>query len=149
MLANSAVPSLFVTIFLRIRFNFSEIPSLMTLFLFLMISSSLLIKVGLISKPPFVIIEYPFASCNGVVVIPCPKETVANLHFPHLNGYGSPTSSISKSILFKTPTFSKKDLSFSISNFCPILTDPIFPDLIKISSTVKSEGILSLYSPIG
>ena len=82
------------------------------------------------------------------MVIPCPNETVASLHFPHLNVIGSPTSSISKSILFKTPIFSKKNLSLSISNFCPILTDAIFPDLIKISSTVKSAGILSLYSPI-
>ena len=83
-----------------------------------------------------------------MVVIPCPNDTVASLHFPHLNGIGWPTSSISNSILFKTPIFSKKSLSFSIPTFCPILTEPIFPDLIKICSVVKSEGILLSYSPI-
>ena len=75
--------------------------------------------------------------------MPCPYEAVANLHFPNLNGIGSPTSSISKSILSKIPIFSKNNFNLSISNFCPILTEPIFPDLIKISSTVKSDGILS------
>ena len=74
---------------------------------------------------------------------------VASLHFPHLNGMGWPTSSISNSILFKTPIFSKKSLNLSIPTFCPILTEPIFPDLIKISSAVKSVGISSSYSPIG
>ena len=72
------------------------------------------------------------------MVIPCPKDDVASLHLPHLNDIGWPTSSISNSILFKTPIFSKKDLNFSIPNFCAILTDPMFPDLIKISSAVKS-----------
>ena len=83
------------------------------------------------------------------MVIPCPNDTVANLHLPHLNGIGSPTSSISNSILFKTPIFSKKSLNLSIPTFCAILTEPIFPDLIKISSAVKSVGILSSYSPMG
>ena len=32
--------------------------------------------------------------------------------------------------------------------FSAILTEPIFPDLIKISSAVKSDGILSSYSDI-
>ncbi len=101
------------------------------------------------SYPPFVIIEYPFASCNGVVVIPCPKEAVASLHLPHLNEIGWPTSSISNLILSKTPIFCKKFLNFSSPIFCPILTDPILPDLIKICSAVRSVGILSSYSPIG
>ena len=48
----------------------------------------------------------------------------------------------------KTPILCKKNLSFSTPTFCPILTEPIFPDLIKISSAVKSDGILSSYSPI-
>ena len=90
-------------------------------------SKLFLIRLGLISKPPFEIIAYPFASCSGVVVMPCPNETVASLHFPHLKGIGSPTSSISKSILLKTPIFSKNNFNLSISSFCPILTDPIFP----------------------
>ena len=42
----------------------------------------------------------------------------------------------------------KKFFNLLISNFCPILTEPIFPDLIRISSTVKSEGISSSYSEI-
>ena len=62
---------------------------------------------------------------------------------------GWPTSSISNSILFKTPIFFKNNLNLSIPSFCPILTEPIFPDLIKICSAVKSFGILSSYSPIG
>ena len=74
---------------------------------------------------------------------------VASLHFPHLNEMGWPTSSISNSILFKTPIFFKNNLNLSIPSFCPILTEPIFPDLIKICSAVKSFGILSSYSPIG
>ena len=82
-------------------------------------------------------------------MIPCPNEAVASLHFPHLRECGFPTSSISNSILFKTPIFSKKIFSFSIPTFCPILTEPMFPDLINISSAVKSVGILSSYSPIG
>ena len=45
--------------------------------------------------------------------MPCPNETVASLHFPHLKGIGSPTSSISKSILLKTPIFSKNDFNYS------------------------------------
>ena len=45
--------------------------------------------------------------------------------------------------------FSKKNLNFSTPIFCPILTDPILPDLIKICSAVKSEGILLSYSLIG
>ena len=55
---------------------------------------------------------------------------------------------MSNSILFKTPIFFKKSLSFSIPTFCPILTEPIFPDLINICSAVKSDGILSSYSPM-
>ena len=56
---------------------------------------------------------------------------------------------MSNSILFRTPIFSKKDLNFSIPIFCATLTEPIFPDLIKISSTVKLGGILLSYSLIG
>ena len=48
--------------------------------------------------------------------------------------------------MLKIPIFSKKDLNFSIPNFCPILTEPMFPDLIKICSAVKSDGILLSYS---
>ena len=44
---------------------------------------------------------------------------------------------------------SKKSLNLSIPTFCAILTEPIFPDLIKICSAVKSVGISSSYSPIG
>ena len=89
------------------------------------------------------------ANCNGVVVIPCPKAAVASLHFPHLKEIGFPTSSISKSILFKSPSFCKKDENFSKPTSCAILTDPIFPDRIKICSTVRSVGILLSYSLIG
>ena len=81
------------------------------------------------------------ANCSGVVVIPCPKDTVANLHLPHLKGIGSPTSSISKCILFKTPILSKNNFNLSIWIFCAILTEPILPDLIKICSTVRFDEI--------
>ena len=46
------------------------------------------------------------------------------------------------------PILFKKDLYLSIPNFWAILTDPIFEDLIKICSAVKSEGSLSSYSVI-
>ena len=80
--------------------------------------------------------------------MPWPKEVVASLHFPHLKGMGMPISSMSNSILLITFIFIKKDLNFSIPIFWPILTEPIFPDLIKIYSAVKSDGILLSYSPI-
>ena len=44
--------------------------------------------------------------------------------------------------------FVKKFFSFSGPNFCAILTEPIFPDLIKICSAVRSDGIFLSYSPI-
>ena len=43
----------------------------------------------------------------------------------------------------------KKFLNLSIPIFWPILTEPIFPDLIKISSTVKFVGKFLSYSLIG
>ena len=61
---------------------------------------------------------------------------------------GFPTSSISKLISSKTPSFDKNDLNFSSPIFWPILTEPIFPDRIKICSAVKFEGILLSYSLI-
>ncbi len=88
-------------------------------------------------------------SWRSVVVIPCPKEAVASGHFPQLNLIGFPTSSISKSILSVTPIFDKNNLNFSSPTFWPILTEPIFPDRIKICSAVKFEGILLSYSLIG
>ena len=93
-------------------------------------------------------IEYALTTWSNVVVIPWPKEAVANGHFPHLKSIGLPTSSISKSIFFSTPSFDKNNLNFSSPTFWPILTDPMFPDLIKICSAVKSEGILLSYSSI-
>ena len=42
----------------------------------------------------------------------------------------------------------KNVLCFSIPTFLAILIDPIFPDFTKICSTVKSDGILSSYSPM-
>ena len=39
-------------------------------------------------------------------------------------------------------------MNFSEPTFCAILTDPIFPDLTKICSAVKFDGILLSYSPI-
>ena len=55
---------------------------------------------------------------------------------------------MSKLIWFNTPISSKKDLNFSGPTFCAILTDPMFPDLTRICSAVKSEGISLSYSPI-
>ena len=83
------------------------------------------------------------------MVIPWPKEAVANGHLPQLNSIGFPTSSNSKVIFFKTPIVDKNDLNFSSPSFWPILTEPIFPERIKISSAVKFEGILLSYSLIG
>jgi len=45
-----------------------------------------------------------------VVVIPCPYDEVASLHFPHLNESGVPISSKSKSILLKSSKEFKKSL---------------------------------------
>ena len=60
----------------------------------------------------------------------------------------SPISSMSKSKVLSKPKSFKNFLNFSCPTFCAILTDPILPDLIKICSAVKSDGILSSYSPI-
>ena len=46
------------------------------------------------------------------------------------------------------PSFDKNSLNFSSPTFCAILTDPMFPDLIKISSVVKFDDILLSYSLI-
>ena len=81
--------------------------------------------------------------------MPWPNEAVASGHFPQLNFIGFPTSSISKLISFKTPSFDKNNLNLSSPTFWPILTEPILPDRIKICSAVKSEGIFSSYSLIG
>ena len=40
-------------------------------------------------------------------------------------------------------------MNFSSPTLCPILTEPILPDLIKISSAVKVDGISWSYSLIG
>ena len=83
-----------------------------------------------------------------MVVIPWPYADVANLHFPHLNGIGFPTSSISNCILFNKSKFSRKSLKFSKPTFWAILIEPIFPDLINISSAVRLDGISKSYSEI-
>ena len=82
-------------------------------------------------------------------MIPWPKEAVANGHFPQLKFNGFPTSSISNFISPKIPRLFKKSLYFSIPIFWPILTEPIFPDRIKICSAVKFEGIFSSCSLMG
>ena len=71
----------------------------------------LFIKLGFTSYPPFVIIEYALANCSKVVVIPWPYEAVASGHLPQLNFIGLPTSSISKSIFSRIPSFDKKSLN--------------------------------------
>ena len=73
---------------------------------------------------------------------------VASLHFPQLNGIGTPTSSISNLIGLIKFNLSINFLNFSIPKDCPILTDPIFPERIKICSAERSEGIFSSYSLI-
>ena len=83
-----------------------------------------------------------------VVVIPCPYEAVANLHFPHLKVTGIPTSSISKSIAFIKLNLFINFLNFSSPTAWPILTEPILPDLISICSAVKLDGIFLSYSLI-
>ena len=83
------------------------------------------------------------------MVIPWPKDAVASGHLPQLNFIGFPTSSISKSIFSIIPRLNKNLLNFSSPILCPILTEPIFPDLTKICSAVKFEGKLSSYSRIG
>ena len=94
-------------------------------------------------------IEYALTTWSNVVVIPWPKEAVANGHFPQVKLIGLPTSSISKSIFSNMPSFDKNNLNFSCPTFWPILTDPIFPDLIRICSAVRSVGISLSYSLIG
>ena len=60
---------------------------------------------------------YALANCKGVVVIPCPYDEVASLHFPHLNGSGVPISSKSKLIVSKSSREFKKSLYFSTPTF--------------------------------
>ena len=83
-----------------------------------------------------------------MVVIPWPNEDVASLHLPHIKSRGWPTSSISNSILFNIPIFSKNNLNFSIPNFCAIFIDPILDDLTKICYAVSFYGIFLSYSSI-
>ena len=83
------------------------------------------------------------------MVIPCPNDAVASGHLPQVNLIGLPTSSISKLIFSKTPSFDKNKLNFFSPNCCAILTEPIFPERTKICSAVKSDGILLSYSRIG
>ena len=75
--------------------------------------------------------------------MPWPYDAVASLHFPHLNGRGSPTSSNSKFILSRRPSLFKKSLYFSTPTFWAIRTAPILDDLTKICSTLKFLGNLS------
>ena len=84
-----------------------------------------------------------------MVVIPWPNEAVASGHLPQLNLIGLPVSSISKLIFSKIPSLFKNNLNLSSPTCCPILTEPIFPDRIKICSAVKFDGILTSYSLIG
>ena len=56
---------------------------------------------------------------------------------------------MSKLIFFNIPSLDKNNLYLSSPTFCPILTEPIFPDLIRISSAVNWEGISLSYSLIG
>ena len=74
------------------------------------------------------------------MVIPCPKETVSNLHLFHLNFIGLPTSSNCKSGLLRICDLSINFLNFSLPIFLAINRVPMFEDLIKISSTDKSFG---------
>ena len=62
---------------------------------------------------------------------------------------GFPTSPMSKLIFWRTPIFDKNCLNFFSPTLWAILTEPILPDLIKICSAVKLEGILLSYSLIG
>ena len=87
-------------------------------------------------------------SCKSVVAIPCPNATVASLHLPHFPICVVPISSVSNVSWFNIPIFTKKSSKLSIPTFWAIRTDPIFPDLIKICSAVKFEGILLSYSSI-
>ena len=80
-------------------------------------------------------------------MIPCPKDTVSNLHFFHSKLCGWPISSNSKSIAFKSPRFSIKFLNLVSPIFLAIIKEPIFEDLIRISSTDKLSG-KSCISPI-
>ena len=80
--------------------------------------------------------------------MPWPKDAVASLHFPHLSFSGTPISSISKFIWLIRSNLFIYSINFSNPNFWPIRTDPIFPDLIRISSAVKFEGIFKSYSLI-
>ena len=146
MLANDAVPCFVVTIFLKIGNILTETFS--SKIFCLLIFSVFFIKLGLISYPPLTIIEYALANWSRVVVIPWPKEAVASGHLPQLNSIGLPTSCMSKLATPRIPIFDKKDLYLSIPIFWPILTEPILPERIRISSAVKFEGISSSYSLI-
>ena len=111
MLARLAVPSSEDTIFLNIGKTLSETSLLIILSLFNFWFS--LINFGCISNPPFERIEYALTIWSKVVVMPWPKDAVANGHLPHLKFIGLPTSSISKLISLLIPSLIRKDLNFS------------------------------------
>ena len=79
-------------------------------------------------------------ACNGVVVIPCPKEIVSNLHLFHWSWWGTPTSSNSILGFFVSPVFLINFLKFFSPIFFARTTEPTLDDLTKISSTDKSFG---------
>ena len=78
-----------------------------------------------------------------MVVIPCPKEEVASLHLPHLNGIGSPISSISKLILSKIPIFVKKSEITFLENK-DHFTEKEWKSLYKLSENTFVEESESL-----
>ena len=74
------------------------------------------------------------------MVIPCPKETVSNLHLFQSNFKGSPTSSSWMLGFLSKPETSRNFLYFSSPIFLANNKVPTFEDLIKISSTLKFFG---------
>ena len=98
------------------------------------------IKLGLIKFPPLLIAAYKDVACRGVVVIPCPKETVSNLHLFHLNSCGTPTSSSSIDGFLRSFVFFMKSLYLSSPIFFARIAEPTLEDLTKISSTDKFFG---------
>ena len=79
-------------------------------------------------------------ACKGVVVIPCPNETVSNLQLFQLKNIGLPTSSNCNSGDLSKFVSLINFLNFSSPTFLAIIKVPTLDDLIKISSTERFFG---------
>ncbi len=95
--------------------------------------------VGVFNTPPLAILAYAFANCNGVTVIPWPKETLLNKCWLQSPPWIIPLDSPGKSTPVFFPKPNTERIFFTLS--CPktkdIFVAPIFELKAKISLTVS------------